>query len=80
MKNRDRAVIAVPFIVLTGVVLGLAACGAPPQSREEGWTNISEYNEYVKTVEVLVDGDPVTCVVYDGNNAGGISCDWSDEE
>ena len=30
-----------------------------------------------EVIHVDVDGRSVTCVVWDGYNAGGISCDWS---
>lgn len=36
----------------------------------------NRYGHMVEQDMVLEDGRVVTCVVYDGNRSGGVSCDW----
>lgn len=51
----------------------LVACGAPePEPMQLG----HELGDESRVVRFDVDGRKVVCIVFDGGNAGGISCDW----
>lgn len=58
-----------PSLVAVLLVLILAGCG---KGDDPSWTH---QGHLVFTKTVVVDG--VTCILMDGNYAGGISCDWS---
>lgn len=51
----------------------LVGCSTAPadQPNTDG-----KIGEGMNVVEVDVNGTPVTCVVWDGFKAGGLSCDW----
>ena len=58
--------------LLAGAVVALAALTTVACSVEEG-----ENSGYLEEYEYILDsGRVVTCIVYDGFKAGGLSCDW----
>jgi len=80
--------------IVIGLALGassifLVGCGAAaeeetysiPEPVEERPTISNSYVElqavYGTVEKVTIDG--VTCMVYDGSSAGGISCDWTQD-
>lgn len=58
------------LIVAGMLALGLAGCSAGPSGDVATNTDVSGI------VVPLPDGGSVTCVVYEGYKAGGITCDW----
>ena len=56
------------LIVAGMLALGLAGCSAESEAATN--TDVSGI------VVPLLDGGSVTCVVYEGYKAGGITCDW----
>ena len=56
------------MIVAGMLALGLAGCSAESEAATN--TDVSGI------VVPLPDGGSVTCVVYEGYKAGGITCDW----
>jgi len=52
-------------------VLALAGCGETEPGSVGGTTEV---------IRVDVDGRKVTCIVWDGHNAGGVSCDWNPKQ
>ena len=56
------------LIVAGMLALGLAGCSAESEAATN--TDVSGI------VVPLLDGGSVTCVVYGGYKAGGITCDW----
>ncbi|GLY81866.1 hypothetical protein [Actinoallomurus iriomotensis] len=67
---------------LAVTVFALAGCGGDRPGEPDGQptaphTNIDN-GQGLTVVHVKVDGGRlVTCVIYDGTNRGGLSCDWS---
>lgn len=57
-------------MIIGGLAAGmlLAGCSKSPEPGNIGGT--------YEVTHVKVDERDVTCVVWDGYNAGGISCDW----
>lgn len=58
------------LIVAGMLALGLAGCSGGPSAEAATNTDVSGI------VVPLPDGGSVTCVVYEGYKAGGITCDW----
>lgn len=59
------------LIVMIGLALIVSACTEEGTTSESGWTYIGNSN-YVKSFDI----DGVECIVLDGYNGDGISCDW----
>lgn len=54
-------------------------CSDTSTSNEEdklGEFKVSGYGSMIEQEIELKDGRTVTCVLYDSNYSGGISCDW----
>jgi hypothetical protein len=63
--------------IITSIIsiLALAGCGADTTSTPSP-TDLNQDDTKVRVVH-LDDGRKVTCVIYEGYKAGGISCDWN---
>lgn len=58
------------LIIVIGLLLSLTGCGSLGEE-----TN-SDYNGNIEIHKVNVDGQDTTCVVYNGIDEAGISCDF----
>jgi hypothetical protein len=59
-------------------VVVLAGCGnAGSVEKNSTRLNHGVYGGMQAFLVDTPDGRTVTCVVYDGNRAGGVSCDWA---
>lgn len=70
-------------IVAALSALALTSCGGASTAKpgtEPGRTTLKDsdvyYGDLLESKVKLVDGRKVTCVVFDGGHAGGLSCDW----
>lgn len=71
-RTRTRTLAALSAAVLA---LTLTGCGETAPDEPGQAPVVVGDGMYVKTVD-LPDGREVTCVVYAGYKAGGLSCDW----
>lgn len=71
------------LITAAALALSLSACGGQASADEggdeaqpsQGTVKIADYAS-IEVYEVPVKGKTVTCVLYDGYKAGGLSCDF----
>ncbi|MDN3356050.1 hypothetical protein [Actinomadura sp. DC4] len=79
MKYR---VLSAAAVITAAVALVLAGCGSggaagEPNGNPTAPFTSADSSQDLTVVHVKVDGGPpVTCVIYDGYRAGGLSCDW----
>lgn len=55
------------FAVAAVTVLTLASCSA---------NTAEETSQYITVQTVQIEGIPLHCVAFDGDSAGGLTCDW----
>lgn len=70
--------IKIRAVILAGIALGaFAGCGEPSKPSEPGKTDGAYEVIYADVTYADVNGRKVPCVIWDGGQAGGISCDWA---
>lgn len=64
-------------IVAIVALLALAGCSDPAPETSVSKTQTGDGSLSVEVIEV--NGRQISCVVFDGYNAGGVSCDFTRE-
>jgi len=70
-----KKIIAIAMTTVSLVALTACSDTSNDENKSEE-VSVSNYGRMVEKDMKLKDGRNVTCVVYDGNYSGGISCDW----